>query len=216
MGILQNWRRSSRFKWVLFVVMMGMAAVATFVVLFLYDFLAVSHPVGEGILVVESWIRAQTLAESPAVFNSGHYRYLILVDGQTQGNGSESSDPITYNDLAAERLEKLGFDTKKIVKISAPPTVSTTLGRATAVKRWLTDSGTSVCCVDVFTGGVHARKSWVLFRHALGDRYRVGIISGEPRSSYHRKSWFLSATGIRLVVRNLAGYVYAKFLILFN
>jgi hypothetical protein len=39
------------------------------------------HTVGEGILVVEAWIPEQTLAESAKIFNSGRYRYLVVVGG---------------------------------------------------------------------------------------------------------------------------------------
>jgi hypothetical protein len=182
----------------------------------IHDFLAVNNPVGEGILVVEAWIPPQTLTESVNVFNSGRYSYLVVVGGPIQGSSSGSSAPTTYDDLAAKRLEKLGFDTKNLVKISVPGvSAGRTLASATAVKRWLGSSGTPVCCVDVFTVGVHARKSWVLFQHALGKRYRVGIIAG-PVVSYNRRFWFFSTRGIWLVVRNLAGYVYSKFWILFN
>lgn len=215
MDIGGNWRRSSRFKWVLFWVTTGMGAALIFVPLPIYDFLAVNRPVGEGILVVEAWIPAQTLAESPIVFNSGHYRYLVVVGGPLQGSGSESDDAMTYEGQAAERLQKLGFDTQKLVKISVPAvSAGRTLARVAAVKRWLGNSGTSVCCVDVFTVGVHARKTWLLFQHALGDQYRVGIIAGTP-VSYNRR-WFFSTKGIRIVVRNLASYVYSKFLIVLN
>jgi hypothetical protein len=130
--------------------------------------------------------------------------------------GSNSNHPTTYDDLAAKRLQKLGFDTKKLVKISVPGvSAGRTLASATAVKRWLSSSGISVCCVEVFTKGVHARKSWILFRRALGDGYRVGIIAGSDES-YDRRFWFFSTRGIRIVVRNLAGYVYSTLWILFN
>ena len=213
MGIGEDWRRSSSSKWVLFGII---SAVLIFVVMFIHDFLAVNNPVGEGILVVEAWIPAQTLAESANVFNSRHYNDLVVVGGPIQGMGSNSNHPTTYDDLAAKRLQKLGFDTKKLVKISVPGvSAGRTLASATAVKRWLSSSGISVCCVEVFTKGVHARKSWILFRRALGDGYRVGIIAGSDES-YDRRFWFFSTRGIRIVVRNLAGYMYSTLWILFN
>jgi hypothetical protein len=197
-------------------VIAGITGSLLLVVISVHDFLAVNNPVGEGTLVVEAWIPAQALTESANVFNSGRYSYLVVVGGPIQGSGSDFTDSTTYPDLAAKRLEKLGFDSKKIVKISVPG-VSTghTLASATAVKRWLANSGTSVCCVDVFTVGVHARRSWILFRHALGDRYRVGIISGRD-VSYDPRFWFFSRRGIWKVVRNLAGYVFYRLWILFD
>jgi len=212
----RNWRRSLASQQVLLWVTTGISVAVIFVVISGYGFLAVNNPVGEGVLVVEGWIPAKTLAESAHVFDSGHYRYLVLVGGPMQGSASESNDPTTFADLAASRLEKLGFDTKKLVKVSVPAVSSDrTLAGATAVKRWLGSSGISVCCVDIFTVGVHARKSWILSRYALGDRYRVGIIAGSE-VSFDPRHWVVSRRGIWIVVRNLAGYGYSKFWILFH
>ena len=208
----ENRRWSLYAKWVLF----GMiAAVLMFVVMSIHDFLAVTNPVGQGILVVEAWIPEQALAESARIFNSRHYSYFVIVGGPIQGMGNNSNHPASYVDLATERLEKLGFDTKKLVRISVPGVSfgRRTLTSATAVERWLSSSEISVCCVDVVTVGVHARKSWILFRHALGDGYRIGIIAG-PEVPYDGRFWFFSTEGIWTVVRNLAGYVYAKVWIL--
>jgi hypothetical protein len=194
----------------------GICALLVFFMTFIYQFLAVNHPLGEGILFVEGWIPAKTLAESVNVFKSGDYQCLVVVGGPIQGTGSISGRPTTYADLSASRLEQLGFDTKKLVQINVPAVPSgRTLAGATAVKRWLDSSGISVCCVDVFTVGAHARKSRILSRYALGDGYRVGIIAGSP-DSYDPRFWLASRSGIWVVVRTLAGYVYSKFWILFH
>lgn len=194
----------------------GVCALLIFFVTSIYEFLAVNHPLGKGILVVEGWIPEKTLAESLHVFNSGDYQYLVVVGGRIQGTGSVSGHPTTYADLAASRLEQLGFDTKKLIKINVPGVSSErTLTGAAEVKRWLDHSGAKVCCVDVFTVGVHARKSWILSRYALGDSYRVGIIAGSE-ASFDPKSWLVSSRGTWIVVRNLAGYLYYKFWILFD
>jgi hypothetical protein len=189
----------------------GICALLIFFATSICGFLAVNHPLGEGILVVEGWIPAKTLAESVHVFNSGGYQSLVVVGGPIQGAGSVSGHPRTYADLAASRLEQLGFDTKKLIKINVRPVSSErTLSGAEDVKSWLERSGTDVCCVDIFTTGVHARKSWILSRYALGDSYRVGIIAG-PEARFDPKYWFVSWIGTWTVVRDLAGYVYYKF-----
>jgi len=178
-------------------------------------FLAVTDPVREGVLVVEAWIPAGTLADSANVFNSGRYRYLVIVGSTTLRNG-ESKRATADTDLVASRLENLGLDTKRLVAISVPDkSFGRTLGRAVAVRRWLDSSGISVCCVDIFTVGVHARKSRILFQHALGDRYRVGIIAG-PEVRYDPRFWLVSKRGVWIVFRNLAGYLYSKLWIPFT
>src|SRR5258708_7474421 len=121
MRIWGDWRRFLPSNWLLFWVTTGISAVlVSLVMMSIHDFLAVNNPVGEGMLVVEAWIPPQTLTESVNVFNSGRYSYLVVVGGPIQGSSSGSSAPTTYDDLAAKRLEKLGFDTKNLVKISVP------------------------------------------------------------------------------------------------
>jgi hypothetical protein len=179
-------------------------------VMSIYNFLAVTRPLGDGVLVVDAWIPGQTLAQSLSIFNSGHYLCLVVLGGPTQETTNASDSPAAGADLAARTLEKLGLDTRNLVKISVPDNSSgRTLGRAIAVRSWLDSSGVSACCVDVFTVGVHARKSWILFRHVLGNRYRVGIVAGNE-FRYHPRFWFISRTGIWIVSRNLAGYLYSK------
>jgi hypothetical protein len=211
--LLQRLRVNSS-KWIL----IGLVTAALILAaMSMHSFLAVNNPIGEGILVVEGWIPVPALAESLKAFDSGHYRYVAVVGGPIPGDDGNSENLRTYDDLAAKRLEKLGFDMKKLVKLNVPAASAgdRTIASVTAVKRWLSDSKISVCCVDVFTSGVHARKSLILFRHALGDRYRVGV-STASNVSYDPRRWFFSARGIWLVARNLAGYVYAKFWILFH
>jgi hypothetical protein len=214
-GMEKDWRRVLRSKYFLFGIT---SVILIFGIVFTHDFLAVNHPVGKGILVVEGWIPPYTLAESVTFFNSRHYSHLVVVGGPVGANGSASGHQLTYADLAASRLEKLGFDSSKLVKISVPaePAGLRTLTSATEVRRWLDSSRTVECCVDVFTVGVHARKTWVLFRSALGDYYRVGVISG-PEAPYDRdRFWFLSPRGIWIFVRSLVGYGYSKFWVLFH
>src|SRR5260370_5443820 len=92
MRIGRNWRRSLAHKRVPLWVTLGIGLALIFFLLSIHKFLAVSNPVGEGVLVVEAWVPAKTLEESPIVFNSGRYRYLVIVGGPVQGSGSESND----------------------------------------------------------------------------------------------------------------------------
>jgi len=216
MGVLARARPCSRSRRILFWVTSITCAVLILIAMSVYKFLAITRPLGEGVLVVDAWIPAQTLAESISIFNSGRYRYLVVLGGPSQETANISHSTVADADLAASTLEKLGLDTRKLVKINVPDNSSgRTRRRATALRSWLDSSQTSTCCVDVFTVGVHARKSWILFRHALGSRYRVGIVAGNE-FRYPPRFWFISRAGIRIVSRNLAGYFYAKLWIAFK
>lgn len=200
----------------------------------LYDFLAVSRPLGQDILVVEAWIPKEALAQVPSVLRSGHYRYLAVV-----GYPEEASDKNSLADVAATELEKLGCDVSTMVKIKVPfqstrrsyvipvgvppswgvafrfQLTRRTYACALAVSEWLQSARIPAQGVDVFTASVHARKSWILFQHALGDKYRVGIIAAPVKSTNFR-CWLLSRKGIWLVPLELIGCFYAKWLIFFG
>ncbi|MGC2194779.1 MAG: hypothetical protein WA628_08885 [Terriglobales bacterium] len=170
-----------------------------------------NHPEGKGILVVEAWISAQAVGESARVFDPKRYQYLVVVGGPMVEPDTKAPNPPTYADRAFGDLVKVGFDMSKVVKISVPyQKARRTFANAMAVRDWLALSGLSTRDVDVFTLGVHARKSWILFRHALGNHYRVGIIAGSE-TSYSPTRWLVSRRGRWVVARNLMGYLYTQF-----
>lgn len=207
--------RPSRFRWFL------TGAIFAFLVsgvMSVYNFLAVSQPVDHGILVVEGWVPRETLAGAMDVLNSRNYSQVLVVGGPIQ-NDNEDDNPnhlASYDQLGTERLKTLGIDANKLVPVN---TVAVRFGRTytsvTAVQHWLDATKASDCCLDVLTAGPYARKSWVIFRSALGDHYRVGIVAG-PVVSYDPRFWFVSITGIWNVTRNLAGYAYSKSWVFLN
>ena len=114
-------------------------------------------------------------------------------------------------DLAAADLEKLGSAKSKVVRIAIPyQSVDRTFATAKAVKQWALSSAVGTCCIDVYTVGVHARKSWITFQTVLGSAYQVGVIAG-PETSYNPKYWLMSPRGLWLVARNLSGYLYTRY-----
>jgi hypothetical protein len=185
----------------------------------LHSFLAVDAPIGNGILVVEAWIPREALASVPQIFESGRYLRVVTVGGPVGADAAE-----TYADVAADELARAGLAPEMVTILrvaSGEPSHSQsplpdaglqvsgrTYASGLAVRQWLEESGTSVDCVDVVTIGVHARKSRVLFQHALAG-YRVGVVAVQE-VDYDPRFWVLSARGIWIVGRNLCGYIYAK------
>lgn len=206
----EHHRPSALYKKPLVWLVAGICSVFIFFLNSIYGFLALNNPIGGGALIVEGWVPEKTLAKSIEVFNSGKYQYFVLVGGPIEEARGHPGQPATYAELAARRLEKLGFDTAKISKVNvAPVSTNRTFTGAITVKRWLEDSKIKVCCVDIFTVGVHARKSWMLSRYAFGSAYRVGIIAG-PEGNFDPKYWFASRRGLAIIGRNVLGYLYYK------
>jgi hypothetical protein len=174
-----------------------------------HGFLAYTAPCKRGVLVVEGWISTRSLADAAQEFRQGNYQYLAVVGGPVAQSDSDPSRTPTYADVAEAELRHLGVDPSKLVKIAGGEARNRTFASALAFRRWLQTSGTDVRSVDVFTAGVHARKSWILFQYALGDTYDVGVIAGAEHS-YDPQRWLISRRGLWTVSRNMAGYLYSK------
>lgn len=180
-----------------------------FVLLTVQGFLAVTSPSGRGVLVVEAWVPQESLADSVRVFQSGKYQYLVLVGrGMWQADSAQRVG-LAYADSAEAKLAVPDVHASKVVEIPVGPARNRTYAGAVAFRNWLRTSGAKIRSVDVFTQGVHARKSWILFEHALGDSYEIGVIAG-PEHSYDPRLWLISPRGLWIVSRNVAGYLYFK------
>ena len=177
-------------------------------VIVIQHFLAVTSPVRAEILVVEGWIWDKpAMREVLEEFNKGGYQRLICVGEPLRGR--RVSDRKSYADLAASRLVELGIEERFIHRL----TVSNgedhrTYSSAFAVRDWVRKEKPAATAVNVFTLGVHARKSQVLFKKAFGPKFEIGIIAG-TESAYPVHTWWASRTGIYLVLRNTVGYLYA-------
>jgi hypothetical protein len=95
--------------------------------------------------------------------------------------------------------------------LEPPPTSRDhTYHNGMAVRDWLRKERPDATAIDLFTASIHARKSRLMYAKVLGPCVQVGIIPASPPVFPHRY-WWLSPTGIYLVLRNTAGYLYAVF-----
>lgn len=178
------------------------------VVINLNEFLSVTSPIKADVLVVEGWIYdKETLKDAVIEFNNGNYKILVTVGGALRIRDKTTAE------LAAERLIIYGIDKNQIVVINIPyQELQRTHSTAFAFNEWFSKHNQKLHGVNVFTVGVHARKSWVLFKDSLKNTSPVGIIAGKERE-YNPDCWWCSGTGIQLVTRNLVGYFYALYLL---
>jgi hypothetical protein len=110
-------------------------------------------------------------------------RYLAVVGYPIEPAAGTAPDS-TYADRAVRELERGGFGNATMVELRVLLQSSRkTYASALTVRDWLIRSKLSIKHFDVFTVGVHARKSWILFQHALGDNYHVGSSRERPCST---------------------------------
>jgi hypothetical protein len=175
-------------------------------------FLAAVRPMHQGVLVVEGWIPDYAMEEAKRVFESHSYKFLV-VTGVPIEQGYYISKEKNFARLAVLTLKELGMKEEAIVPImvaNAPR--DRTYATARQVRVWL-DAKSITDPVDVFTLGVHARRTWLLYRLALGNKYTSGVIASSDRS-YDPHAWWKTSSGFRTVTSEIIAYVYAK--LLFN
>lgn len=176
-----------------------------------YPFLAPSRPAYGQILIVEGWMPDAELEQAIRVFGTHDYQLLVTTGGPLL-RGSFLSEYSTYAQLTAASLRRLGLEQKVVVPVPAPRVQrDRTYASALAVRDWLSATGTSVASVDVFSLGVHARRTRLLFQKALGENVHVGVISATD-PEYDPGRWWVSSAGVRAIIGETLAYLYARFL----
>lgn len=187
-------------------------AAGVFGTLFLgvHPFLSVTERTETPCLVVEGWVPNYALEESITEFRSKSYRKMFTV-GADILNGVNIDPGDNHATYAAKRLAWLGMKPSFVQAVPSPVHFrDRTYGSALALKEWLDRNEPGVRSFNLVTVSVHARRSRLLFQEAFGDKVRVGIISVEDRE-YDPKRWWQSSEGVKEVISEGAGYLYARF-----
>jgi hypothetical protein len=184
------------------------AAIAGGTVLYavkIHDFLALNQPVHGDILVIEGWFPdVSAMLDAADAARNGNYQRIVCVAAEM----SESTRAPSAQ-RAAERLLAMGIDAARVhVIVVKHAERDRTFRCAIAVRRWLECDYPAVRSIDVFTVGIHSRKSYVLYERAMPRGFKVGVIAG-TESGYPVSHWWFSVHGVYLIFRNTIGYLYA-------
>jgi hypothetical protein len=173
-------------------------------------FLCLNRPVAAQVLIVEGWLPDYALEGAVAEFHRGGYRYVITA-GSPLLSGYYFSEVKTSAHLAAISLVKLGLSTNLVIPVPGPPVLrERSLAHAKAVQEWIHTHDPNVHSVNVYTLGVHARRSRMLFQKVLGDNMEVGIIAC-PDAAYEENQWWKTSEGLKTVSGEVLAYVWACF-----
>jgi hypothetical protein len=176
----------------------------------LYSILAPVQREQTEVLVLEGFISDYVLLDAIKEFNNNHYTLLIT-----------TGTPLEYGDLLAPyrntatvagmSLLKLGFDSAKLVIIGTDEIRNDrTYNSAVRLKQWIRDNRPGIKAINLMTMSVHGGRSKLLFKAALGDSIRVGIIS-VPNYYYGPNSWWKSSKGFRETMNEAMGYFYVRY-----
>lgn len=179
-----------------------------------HPFLAMNQPIGEGILILEGWISEDDLQQTLPILTSLNYEK-ILVTGSLLENDSiyklAFPNDKTLAEATARQIIMLGISSHRVIPvIYTEVDRDNTYNAALAVKEWLNQNDTTPPTIDILSLGPHARRTHLLYTLALGNQYKIGIIS-QPKRSYDPSHWWKTSNGVRIVISESIKYIYAKF-----
>lgn len=184
------------------------ASLFIFIRYYLHSFLSPNVPLEKAeILVVEGWMDDETLKGALPTFNEGNYSQLVTVGGPLR-IGAYLSGCKTLAEFSAATLAKLGCDTDKLVAVPANSTVrDRTATTAVTFRNWLQANNFNVRAINIYSYGVHARRSWLLYKKTLEPDIQVGVIAPAP-ITYDPTYWWRSSEGVKRVLVECIALIY--------
>jgi len=154
---------------------------------------------GARTLVIEGWMETTDLDQAIQAFRRGHYERVVTTGGPLD-SWPEVHAWNNFADLAASYLRRHGLDKVTLVAVPAPASAQDrTFLSAVMVRDWARQSGTVLGSIDVFSSGVHARRTRLLYRMALGPDVEVGVLAARPQM-FDADRWWTTSAGVKSVV----------------
>jgi hypothetical protein len=169
-------------------------------------FLAISDPLPARLLIVEGWIGAETVRAAADEFRTGGYERAMTTGGLTGESWDERR--WDYAEIAKEQLLKFGVPEEQITAAPAGAIESErTYASAVAARKGLNALGFGRGNVNVFTRGVHARRSRLVFQRAFGSKIKVGVIAWRP-PGFERTTWWRFSSRSDEFLKETLGYPF--------
>lgn len=175
-----------------------------------YGFLTVNEPVKSKTMVIEGWIPDYSVKKALKLFKEDHYKNLI-VTGTPIKHWQLLTDFTNVADATAAMIKKLGFrDTIYLAAIPSNIIRDRTYTTAIVTKTIFEQHPDWEKSFNIYSVGVHSRRSRLLFDKAFGDNYKIGIYADRD-ISFDPEHWWTSSKGFRNVGNELLAYFYVRF-----
>ena len=172
-------------------------------------FLAPTRPVHARVLIVEGWLGQEGLEFARTLAKSNHYD-LILTPGGRIERGFDETTYGTFANLGAHRLRAMGYAETNLMAVPSYDTPKDrTYHSARSVREFLLK--TPHRSFDILSDGVHSRRSWFLYRQAMGPEFKVGIYAA-PTDGFTLEHWYRKSAGVRAVLDEAIAFIYARLL----
>ena len=190
--------------WLLILVVIGL--IVGFLFRNMAVFLTVNEPVGAEYLVIESWMDKAELDQGLAYFAANDFKKVVIVGGPISNDfhGIDSN----YAERAAVYLQRQGLAEEKTIIVKVPYSAQArTFLNGVMVREWFERKGITATRLDVFSSGVHTRRSRDLYQQAFGEDVAIGIIASRPHNFDPEHWWRTSGSGKGVAVEFAAWFL---------
>ncbi len=155
---------------------------------------------GARTLVVEGWLSEVELDQALATARRGRYERILTTGGPIDAWAGVRN----WSTFAARAADYIGTHAAPgdppVIALPAPAsTQDRTFLSAAMVRSWARRTGTALPAIDLYSAGVHARRTRMLYRMALGPTVEVGVLSARPQE-YDAAHWWESSAGAKTVI----------------
>lgn len=165
----------------------------------IYPFLAVTDPVNARVLVIEGWMAPDELDQAVNQYRKSRYATVITTGGPVTASLDRLSFP-SYAGLARDYLISRGLPADIVTAVPAPKSAQDrTYLSAVMVRNWLIQTGGMVEALDLYSAGVHTRRSRALYDMAFGSDMRIGVFAAKP-ADYDPEAWWTTSAGAKTVL----------------
>ncbi|MCH1503147.1 MAG: YdcF family protein [Verrucomicrobiales bacterium] len=163
------------------------------------------------VLVVEGWISSGRIDRAAKAFQDGNYKRVVVVLGVLKEGNKWESGRYKAHYIAA-KLVQLGVPENMVHTLFCPVVrKDRTYQCGLATLEFLAQEKIPVDSLDVVTMATHTRRSRLLFEKAFNGKVKVSTIALDDLS-YDPEHWWRSSAGVRDVLSEAIGYLYARFL----
>jgi len=169
--------------------------------------LSLNHPVKAKTLVVEGWIEDYALKNALQFYEENNYKHLIVTGLPI----TQWHDYVTYKNTAEGAIAVMkgyGFqDTIYQAVIPLSVTINRTYNTAVATRLLFEKHPEFGKAFNIYSVGVHTRRTHLLFERAFGEDYNIGILADTDRT-FDPKYWWHSSKGFRNVSNEFVAFNY--------
>ncbi|CAM5183445.1 hypothetical protein [Eoetvoesiella caeni] len=77
------------------------------------------------------------------------------------------------------------------------------------VRVWTRSAGVALDFIDLYSAGVHARRSRLVYRLALGPAVEVGVLAATP-PGFDPQRWWSSSAGAKSVIGETLSWLWTE------